>query len=103
MWCPTSMLFAGWQPDSMRKPRPTRCSVTPAVRDRVKALLATFDAQAHGSSKRIARLILLAEPPSLDTREITDKGSINQLAVLQRRADLVADLYATGGSPRVIG
>ena len=73
-----------------------------AVRDRMKALLATFNAQARGSSERIARLILLAEPPSLDTGEMTDKGSINQRAVLQRRADLVAELYAAGGSPRVI-
>jgi feruloyl-CoA synthase len=36
---------------------------------------------------------LLAEPPSLDAGEITDKGSLNQRAVLQRRAEAVAALY----------
>ncbi len=55
-----------------------------------------------GSSNRIARLFLLAEPPSLDRGEATDKGSINQRAVLRQRADIVEELYATPVSPRVI-
>jgi feruloyl-CoA synthase len=38
--------------------------------------------------------VLLAEPPSLDRGEMTDKGSINQRAVLEHRAGLVEDLYA---------
>ncbi len=53
-----------------------------------------------GSSNRIARLLVLDEPPSLDAGEMTDKGSINQRAVLARRAALVEELYA--GSARVI-
>ena len=53
-----------------------------------------------GSSNRIARLMVLDEPPSLDAGEMTDKGSINQRAVLKRRAKLVEELYA--GSARVI-
>ena len=35
----------------------------------------------------------MAEPPSIDENEITDKGYINQRAVLTKRADLVARLY----------
>ncbi len=46
-----------------------------------------------GSSNRIARFLILDEPPSLDAGEITDKGSINQRAVLGRRQDLVKKLY----------
>jgi feruloyl-CoA synthase len=46
-----------------------------------------------GSSNRVARLMLLDEPPSLDAGEMTDKGSINQRAVLARRKHLVAELY----------
>ena len=42
----------------------------------------------------IARVILMHEPPSIDANEITDKGYINQRAVLQRRAELVERLYA---------
>jgi feruloyl-CoA synthase len=57
---------------------------------------------ATGSSNRIARLMLLDEPPSLDNSEITDKGSINQRAVLARRAALVEELYARAASRRVI-
>lgn len=64
-----------------------------AVRDHFKALLDKLNVDASGSSKRIDRLLLLAEPPSIDHRELTDKGSINQAAVLNRRAALVDALY----------
>jgi feruloyl-CoA synthase len=47
-----------------------------------------------GSSMRIARAMLMAEPPSIDGNELTDKGYINQRAGLERRADLVERLYA---------
>ena len=49
---------------------------------------------ATGSSNRIARMLVLEEPPSLDAGEMTDKGSINQRAVLSRRRSLVEKLYA---------
>ena len=47
-----------------------------------------------GSSNRVALAIVLEEPPSLDAGEMTDKGSINQRAVLKRRAELVRELYS---------
>ena len=53
-----------------------------------------------GSSNRIARALVLEEPPSLDAGEMTDKGSINQRAVLKRRAALVDELYSN--SERVL-
>jgi feruloyl-CoA synthase len=49
---------------------------------------------ATSSSNRVARLVLLAESASIDSGEMTDKGSLNQHAVLARRAALVCDLYA---------
>jgi feruloyl-CoA synthase len=49
---------------------------------------------ATGSAGRIARLCLLAEPPTLDRGEVTDKGSINQRAVLTHRAETVEALHA---------
>jgi feruloyl-CoA synthase len=55
-----------------------------------------------GSSTRICRLVLLAEPPSMDAGEMTDKGSINQRAVLKNRAALVDELYAAQLSSSVI-
>jgi feruloyl-CoA synthase len=51
--------------------------------------------ESTGSSNRIARVLILDEPPSLDAGEMTDKGSINQRAVLSRRKDLVERLYKT--------
>ena len=56
--------------------------------------------ESTGSSNRVARALLLDEPPSLDAGEMTDKGSINQRAVLARRAALVEELYS--GSKRVL-
>jgi feruloyl-CoA synthase len=57
-----------------------------------------FDAKldtlpGSGSSNRIARCAVLDEPPSLDAGEVTDKGTINQRAVLNRRLDLLKKLY----------
>jgi feruloyl-CoA synthase len=51
---------------------------------------------------RVARAILLAEPPSIDAHEITDKGSINQRAVIAARAALVEDLYGEPPPDHVI-
>jgi feruloyl-CoA synthase len=48
---------------------------------------------ATGSANRIARMCLLSEPPTIDKGEITDKGSINQRAVLTHRAETVAQLH----------
>jgi len=53
----------------------------------------TLAASSTGSANRIARLCLLSEPPTIDKGEITDKGSINQRAVLTHRADTVAALH----------
>ena len=65
----------------------------PAVRAFFQALADTLWRQATGSASRVARLHVLAEPPSIDLGEITDKGSINQRAVLTHRAALVEALY----------
>jgi len=50
-------------------------------------------AAATGSASRVARLHLMHEPPSIDRSEVTDKGSINQGAVLAQRAGLVRALH----------
>ena len=58
-----------------------------------RGLHAHNQASGGSSSLRIARAILMAEPPSIDGNELTDKGYINQRAGLQRRAGLVGRLY----------
>ena len=67
----------------------------------VKQHLAAHNKSAGGSSGRIARVILMAEPPSVD-HEITDKGYVNQRATLDRRAHLVTALYAANPGAEVI-
>ena len=67
---------------------------SPGVRARFQGMLDQMAASATGSANRIARLCLLAEPPTIDRSEITDKGSINQRAVLAHRAAIVDALHA---------
>ncbi|HEY0300518.1 MAG TPA: hypothetical protein VGC36_04255, partial [Rhizomicrobium sp.] len=72
------------------------------VRARFAALLDDMARGSTGSSTKICRALLMAEPPSLDRAEMTDKGSINQRAVLKNRTALVEEIYADAPSPRVI-
>ena len=74
----------------------------PALRARFSELLAEFALSATGSSTKIPRLVLMDENPSIDVGEITDKGSINQRAVLAHRPALVASLYAAPRPAAVI-
>jgi feruloyl-CoA synthase len=63
------------------------------VRERMQALVDELARQATGSANRIARALLLDQPPSIDKGEVTDKGSINQRAVLKHRDALVQALH----------
>src|SRR6266851_2857079 len=74
----------------------------PAVRAAAAAALDRYNAGRTGTAQRILRLMLLAEPPSLAEGEITDKGYLNQQAVLDRRAGLVAEVHAADPGPEVI-
>ena len=65
----------------------------PPVQEFFQRLIDGLAGQGTGSSNRIARARLLREPPSFENNEITDKGSINQRAVLTRRAALVDAMY----------
>jgi feruloyl-CoA synthase len=88
--------------DACRKLAPDLAADAPAsslvadrrVRTAFAQRLDSFAAAGTGASSRIARAVVLAEPPSLDIGEMTDKGSINQRAVLAHRAALVEALYA---------
>ncbi len=65
----------------------------PKNSDEFERLLESFNKNSTGSSNRVGRFLILEEPPSLDAGEVTDKGSINQRAVLGRRQSLVEKLY----------
>jgi feruloyl-CoA synthase len=74
----------------------------PAVRAHVAVGLAQMTRDQTGSSTCARRALLLSEPASIDAGEITDKGYINQRAVLARRAQLVETLYRLPLDPSVI-
>jgi feruloyl-CoA synthase len=73
-----------------------------AVRRCLRDRLSAFAAAATGSTTRVSKMILMEEPPSLDAGEVTDKGSLNQRAILARRQALVEDLYADDRAAHVI-
>lgn len=79
-----------------RQENPTLETLTrdPNVRAMFADRLRRFAAAATGSSTRIERLILIDTLPSIDSAELTDKGSLNQRAVVENRAAAVAALYA---------
>jgi feruloyl-CoA synthase len=82
--------FAGLPDSATMKQVAEHASIQQAMAN----MLTTLAASATGSSSRIARAVVLTEPPQIDKGEVTDKGSINQRAVLTARAALVQALYA---------
>jgi len=72
----------------------------PKLRDAIRDKFAAHNAAQPGTSSRIRRVLLMAEPPSIDGHEITDKGYVNQRATLERRKALVDELYR--GGPEII-
>jgi feruloyl-CoA synthase len=119
--CVHDAVIAGLNRDELAAlivPRPTDCAKLadlppdtplpeilhhPSVRAFFQALADRLWQEGSGSANRIARMHVLVEPPSIDKGEITDKGSINQRAVLSARAALVEALYeGTGADPYII-
>ncbi len=74
----------------------------PRLRALFATKLAALQQASTGSSNRVSRILLLDELPSIDANEVTDKGSINQRAVLTRRAAQVEALYAEPPTPEAI-
>jgi feruloyl-CoA synthase len=74
----------------------------PELRERFQRALDRLAEGATGTAQFVARAMLLDAPPSLDLGEVTDKGSINQRAVLKCRSRAVEELYAAETSPRIL-
>jgi feruloyl-CoA synthase len=72
------------------------------LRSELAQKLAEFNHARQGSADTIARLLILKDPPSAEAGEITDKRSINQRLVIDRRASEVALLFADRIDPRII-
>jgi feruloyl-CoA synthase len=74
----------------------------PLIREAFRDRLTKFLATATGSSTRIPRAVLIDTLLSIDRGEVTDKGSINQRAVLEHRAALIEELYSAKPAATVI-
>ena len=103
---PPSPVWAGFSP---RRRLCTSAAPTapwlgqPAERAALVEGLGRHNIQSGGSATmRIARCLILTEPPSIDANEVTDKGYLNQRAVLARRAALVERLHAASVDDEVI-
>jgi feruloyl-CoA synthase len=73
-----------------------------SLRADLAAMIGRLAAESGGSSQHVERVLILTEPAQLDAGEITDKGYVNQAAVRDRRADLVALLTADPRPARVV-
>jgi feruloyl-CoA synthase len=74
----------------------------PAIREAFRERFAKFTAISTGSSTRITRAVLIDAPLSIDLGEVTDKGSINQRAVLNARGALIEACYSPTPPQHVI-
>jgi feruloyl-CoA synthase len=78
-------------PDAAACARETR----DGLREKIATALAAHNCEQGGASSRtVTSALLLTDPPSIDAGEITDKGYINQRAVLTVRAPLVEALFS---------
>jgi feruloyl-CoA synthase len=88
--------------DASKHDDPAKLVASTEVRQHVRNGIASHNASQSGSSAKIRRVILMLEPPSIDANEITDKGYINQRAVIERRRELVERLHAVSPDVDVI-
>ena len=96
----TALIFPDW--DACGRLRSSAEGGDDPLRRRFTSLLKSFAEMSSGSSSRIERAVIIEDAPSLDAGEVTDKGSINQRAVLANRAGIVEDLYASPAPAHVI-
>ena len=74
----------------------------PAVREFLRERLGAYNEANPASSTKIAQVLMMTAPPTIDSGEITDKGYINQRAVIECRGELIERLYDPAGDPDVV-
>lgn len=100
---PNVPALRGWYTEASEKyPDDADFLSSAAVINFFRDIFRQHNEEQQGSSSRFERFTLLLEPPGIDRNETTDKGYINQSAVLARRADLVEKLYTDPPPPEVV-
>ena len=72
------------------------------VLDWIATRIAAYNQSAGGMSTRVARFVVLTEPPNVEAGEVSEKASINQSIALRRRTEQVGSLFAGGPGVRVL-
>ena len=98
----TALIFPDWEECGHLLKNSTNVSLDDAIRSVFETLLTTFAESSTGASNCIARAVIVPGSPSFDAGESTDKGAINQRAVLVHRAPLVDELYRIPPPPYVL-
>jgi feruloyl-CoA synthase len=98
----TALIFPEWEECRRLLKNAAEVSLDDAVRAAFETLLTTFAESSTGASTRVARAVIVPGSPSFDAGESTDKGTINQRAVLVHRASLVEELYLVSPPPHVL-
>jgi feruloyl-CoA synthase len=81
---------------------PSAILASAPVRQAFADRLTAFAEANPGNSTAVRRAVLLEEPPSIDAQESTEKGSVNQKAVMRHRAALVEQIYGASGPATLI-
>ncbi|MEP7324088.1 MAG: feruloyl-CoA synthase, partial [Saprospiraceae bacterium] len=71
----------------------------PVITDYLERVLIEFNKNGKGSSTIIQYAVIALDPPSIESGEITDKGSLNQQAIIQQRAHLIDKLFDQTNNP----
>jgi feruloyl-CoA synthase len=79
-----------------------QAAASPVVRDAILAGLQAHNSRVGGSSRHVARALLMPDAPSVDASEITDKGYLNQRIVLERRAEQVRLMFGGNDSEALV-
>jgi len=89
-------------PDFPQSTSPAELLSCPEVRLAFEQRLNSFAVENPGVSTHVRRAMLLDSPPSMEARELTDKGTLNQAAVLKNRSAVVEELYQEPASRKVL-
>jgi len=99
---PNRSLCRGLCPEVAAAAPPRTLLDDPRVLSKFRQILQAVAGESTGGTTFVARAVLLDQPPSIDAGELTDKGSVNQKAVLENRPAWVEGLYAARPAAHVI-
>ena len=81
---------------------PRELAEHPAIHAHIRKALTSWNAENSGATMRVRRVLVLTDAPSIDSGEITDKGYVNQRAVLDNRGEALRNLLDDAHHPNLV-